>query len=428
MKAGLFHQTERLANGLRLVWLDLPYTHSVALVGGVAAGPRYETDQNAGVTHLLEHLRCTGTQRLPNIADFIAELQDNPGDFEASTAYDRVDFTFDTAPERLARVGALLADILAVKPLDPQRIEAEKRVIRSETLSCAPSFADYLHGRLFRGHALARSTVGTAATMRNLTPEQIAAYDRAAFDPSRIVCVVAGRIVAEQFREVRARLADLPAQPGATLTPAPPPTPKLPHFKSLFSVGAMRNVCLGFCWIGRPEPRVRLALRLLHYGLAGFHSDLFERLRYRAGSTYVFDAQYYWVGEAQLFGLAGLPQRRERDAFLQAMLAELARIRDGAIAPEWFERVRRKYLFRIEEALDSPLSVCHRLAGEELDANRGPVLSIPEEIDLLRDLRFEEVSAAIRQYLTRERMFLFYQANTRLFDDSRLRKLVAKSW
>jgi hypothetical protein len=57
-----------------------------------------------------------------------------------------------------------------------------------------------------------------------------------------------------------------------------------------------------------------------------------------------------------------------------------------------------------------------------------PALSIAEEIDFLRDLRLEDLCAAIRRYLTRERMFQFYQANTRLFDHARLRKLVDAAW
>ena len=71
-------QRTTLPNGLRILTAAMPHTHSVSLSLYVGAGSRYERDQEAGVSHFVEHLLFKGTEKLPTAKD-VAEAIDGVG-------------------------------------------------------------------------------------------------------------------------------------------------------------------------------------------------------------------------------------------------------------------------------------------------------------------------------------------------------------
>ncbi len=77
MENGLYHKTT-LANGLRVLTAPMPHTRSVAVSVYVGAGSRYETEQEAGLSHFVEHLCFKGTERRPTSRE-ISEAIDGAG-------------------------------------------------------------------------------------------------------------------------------------------------------------------------------------------------------------------------------------------------------------------------------------------------------------------------------------------------------------
>ena len=55
------YQKITLDNGLRLVTATMPHTRSVSIGFFIGAGSRYETDEQAGISHFIEHLCFKGT-------------------------------------------------------------------------------------------------------------------------------------------------------------------------------------------------------------------------------------------------------------------------------------------------------------------------------------------------------------------------------
>lgn len=55
-----------LDNGLRGVSIQMPYLHSVLLSMFVKVGPRFERDEERGLSHFLEHVLLNGTEHYPS--------------------------------------------------------------------------------------------------------------------------------------------------------------------------------------------------------------------------------------------------------------------------------------------------------------------------------------------------------------------------
>ena len=60
MENGTYRKST-LPNGLRVLTAPMPHTRSVSVSVYVGAGSRYETPQQAGLAHFIEHLCFKGT-------------------------------------------------------------------------------------------------------------------------------------------------------------------------------------------------------------------------------------------------------------------------------------------------------------------------------------------------------------------------------
>ena len=70
------HRRTTLDNGLRIVTETMPSTRSVAVSIYVGAGSRYETPEQAGMSHLLEHLLFKGTTKRPTPQEISEPIDD----------------------------------------------------------------------------------------------------------------------------------------------------------------------------------------------------------------------------------------------------------------------------------------------------------------------------------------------------------------
>ncbi|MBG7616832.1 MAG: insulinase family protein, partial [Chloroflexi bacterium] len=54
-----------LTNGLRLITASMPHTRAVSVCFYIAAGSRHETDEQAGISHFIEHMLFKGSAKRP---------------------------------------------------------------------------------------------------------------------------------------------------------------------------------------------------------------------------------------------------------------------------------------------------------------------------------------------------------------------------
>ena len=74
-----------LPNGLRVVTSSMPHTRSVSLGVYVGAGSRYETPEQAGISHFVEHMLFKGTAKRPRPEDVTGAIENVGGMQNAST-------------------------------------------------------------------------------------------------------------------------------------------------------------------------------------------------------------------------------------------------------------------------------------------------------------------------------------------------------
>src|SRR5215470_18325940 len=102
-----------LPNGLRLVTVELPHLHTAALVVYAKVGSRYETPEDNGLSHFLEHMLFRGSDGHPSSFALNLAIESLGGTLYAETGRDYSLYQISLQPELLAEGLAILADIFA---------------------------------------------------------------------------------------------------------------------------------------------------------------------------------------------------------------------------------------------------------------------------------------------------------------------------
>src|SRR5262249_4129053 len=124
-------QVTRLANGVRVLSERLPDLPSVTVGIWVENGSRYEREDQAGISHFLEHLFFKGSER--RTAAHIAEEIDAVGGvLNAFTGKEYTCYYAKVLRDHLPLALDLLADIFTQSRFAAEEIERERSVIMQE--------------------------------------------------------------------------------------------------------------------------------------------------------------------------------------------------------------------------------------------------------------------------------------------------------
>ncbi len=192
----MIFEQHRLSNGLEIIAEVSPEAYSAAYAFVVATGSRDETDQEAGLSHFLEHMAFKGTPRR-SAEDVNRELDEIGSHANAFTSEEQTVYYLAVLPEYQARAIDILADMMRPS-LREEDFVTEKQVILEEIKKYDddPPYGAYDRGKAlhFGKHPLARSVLGTTESVSALTPEQMRDYFRRRYSPGNMFVVAAGRV------------------------------------------------------------------------------------------------------------------------------------------------------------------------------------------------------------------------------------------
>ncbi len=407
------HHTSTLDDGVRVVSERVENVRSVALGIWIGTGSAMESDSQAGITHLLEHMLFRGTDRyrsreIDEIFDALGAEINAGTDRESTSLYTRVldrhlERAFDVAAEMVWRPRF-------------EDLEAEREVVLEEIAMYEDDpqdrVFDLLGGAVFGAHPLGRATIGTAEVVGSVTLEQLREFHAERYTPERIVIAAAGSIEHDALLELtRAHLlsaggpgqqsgglngagADAVTRSGEAVASLPQP-----QFERRVRFGIkdteQYHVCLGGRGISRHDER-RFALRVLEGVLGGTSSSrMFQEVRERRGlaySVFTFSSQHASTGEVGLY-VGTRPDNLEEA--LATVARELERFLDDPASPAELERSRENLKGRVALSLESTAARMSRLGGALLGDM--PILSIDEIVD-----RIDAVTVADLRELAQE--------------------------
>ena len=348
----------------------------------MGTGSANETAEQAGISHVLEHMVFKGTEKRPK-GQVARDVESLGGYLNAATSFDKTWYITDM-PAKHWKTGMDVVKDMAFHPsLDPAELEAEKDVIVSEL----KGGDDTPTRRLFEDLQVAglahtvygRPIIGFEKTIRAVTADDLRAYIRTWYQPQNMMLLVAGDI------DPKAVLAHAEELFGDLKNDAILPEPAPVRLEGAaggprveVTRGPWNKVYLG---IALPAPALgdqrSIDLDVLAYALGGDGtSQFYRKYRYEKQLVDSISVGNMSLDRAGLFYMVAQLDADKVEPFWQEFTRDLAALDAGKITPDVIERARFNYedgMDRASETLDGLTSwkatVQFELGGPQGEAN-----------------------------------------------------------
>lgn len=189
-----------LKNGLNIVINQMPNTHSFTIGLYVRAGTRYESFEENGITHLLEHLHF---RQLNNISqsELYYKMESVGSTLRASTYCDFLKFTMKACPKYLVNCIDIFKAILTTYNWSDKNFNQEKELVikQIDESSCNISTQNIIRKNLLGDCNLTYDIMGNKETIKKLSISDVIAYKRKFFNRNNILICITGCICKEDM-------------------------------------------------------------------------------------------------------------------------------------------------------------------------------------------------------------------------------------
>ena len=420
----------RLPNGLAVYVLADKRFPLVSTRLFVRAGSSLETPEQAGISHLLEHMVFKGTQRRPKGA--ISQAVEAVGGYlNAYTSFDRTVYLTDMPAEHWALGMDIVRDMAFNAAILPEDLASEQDVVIAELKRGLDNphsrLFDTLLRQCFAGTAYERPIIGFENTVRAQTPESLRAYINQHYQPQNCLLLVVGNVdPIAVIREAERQFGGL-----ANTTPVPRlpavDTATLPDtLRVEVNQGPWNKVYLGMALPSLPDGDAEtVTLDVLADLLGGdATSYLYRRYKYEKQLVDNISVANMSFARAGMLGIFVELAPDKLEAFWQEFTRDLGTLKPDFFTPEDLARAKLQQedgIYRTQETMAAMAS----WRGQNYFENGA--VDDRNLLHALRQVSAEDVRAAMARWLTPARMSVAVQApaNAKLPD---LQAIAAASW
>ena len=290
MNGGLKRVCEEfvLGNGLRVVTEYIPHFPSVSVGLWIGAGSMYETKEENGLSHFVEHMLFKSTENRTT-REIAVEMDALGGQVNAFTSKECTCYYAKVIAEHLPRAMDLLSDLLLHAKMEEEDFEKERGVILEEIAMCEDTPEDLVYDLLaeayFGDHPLSRPILGTHDQIASVSREALMAYRLKHYRPDNTVLAIAGQFDMEQFRALAEKCLGAWRADGETAVPAPAAQCEsriLTKKKDIEQV----HICLAYPGVGQDDEDLYALTVMNNLFGGGMSSRLFQRIREEMGAVY----------------------------------------------------------------------------------------------------------------------------------------------
>jgi predicted Zn-dependent peptidase len=334
---------EKLPSGLTVLVRENTSTPVVAASLFVRVGSRWETEQDAGISHLMQQVLLKGTTTRSALE--IAETAEGlGGGISASADVDFSELRATALARNWKKMLELMADVALRPTLPDAEIDGERKAmltaLRSRQDQPFPLAMDTVMSRVYGDHPYGRPVLGRPAALERIDRAALLAYHQRFYRAPRMILAVSGDVSArEVMAEVARRFATAAAGEGE-------PEPTLPAAVAradrtvLVRPAAQAQVLVAFLAPPTSHPdyaAVKVLTTALGGGMAG---RLFTEVRDKQGLAYSTGGAYpSRLGPGVLYMQLGTAPANQARAEA-AMLGELERIRRDPVNPGELNRAK----------------------------------------------------------------------------------------
>ncbi len=395
-----------LKNGLRIVTVPMKDSPTVTVQVLVAAGARYETEKNNGISHFLEHMCFKGTTRRTAL-EIAYELEAMGALSNAFTNYDMTGYYAKGRAALFLKLLDIVADVYLNSLFPESEIEKEKGVVCGEIdmINDNPqhkvgyTFLKSLYGDQPAG----RSIAGPKENIKRFTRKDFINYHKQHYHAEKTVVVVTGDI--DQKKTI-----DMVKKAFATI-----PTKKISVKKKIVSKKDIpiivetrktdqTHIVLGMQSIPFHHPD-RRAFSVLNGILGqGMSSRLFFKLREEMGAGYYVYSDFSSSDDTGEFAIATGTEPARVAEVLSAIKGELKKLCDTPVSGDELAKTKEYMIGKLYMGMELSDDIANLVGMYEIfNQPQKTVKDLEKEI---RAITVSDVSRVAKKYFKLDQLHL----------------------
>lgn len=401
------HQKTTLDNGLRLITTTMPHTRSVSIYFFIGVGSRYENEEQAGISHFIEHLCFKGTPKRATANDISTAIEGVGGFLNGGTDKELTVYWCRVAQPHFSLALDVLVDVLLHSKFDPVDIERERGVIIEEINRSKDSPSQQvdmlIDELLWPGHPLGRDIAGSKESMAAITRNMILDYLKSQYLPDNTVVAIAGNIQHQEavtaVSQAIANWTNQQPRPGY-LAYKEQPNPRLQVERRDTE---QAHLCLALPGLPLLHPK-RYTLNLLNVVLGvGMSSRLFAEIRDKLGLAYSIHSHVdHFLDSGSVTIYAGV-EPKNLPVVIKAILKQLSQIKEPIPESE-LSKAKELTKGRLLLGMEDTRNVASWMGGQEILTER--ILSVDQVVSIIDAITADELNELAQELLVEDRLRL----------------------
>ncbi|MBU9722694.1 MULTISPECIES: M16 family metallopeptidase [Bacillaceae] len=384
-------------NGLRIVYEPNHTVRSVAIGIWIGTGSRFETKQENGVSHFLEHMFFKGTKS--RSAQQIAESFDSiGGHVNAFTSKEYTCYYAKVLDSHAEHAVDVLSDMYFHSTFDKDELNKEKGVVLEEIKMYEDTPDDIVHDLLSRAsygdHPLGYPILGTEDTLSNFSSESLFKYMDKNYHAGNVVISICGNVDESFVKYVENSFSQMKKGSKENTTFEKPTfnSDRIARKKDI----EQAHLCIGYEGFPLHDEQI-YSLVLLNNALGGsMSSRLFQEVREKRGLAYsVFSYHSSFHDTGMLTIYAGTAQKH-LDELFDVLMNTVKQIQSDGLSEKELTNGKEQLKGSLMLGLESTNSRMSRNGKNELLLGKHRTLDeIVEAIDGVGSKHIQETTEQI---------------------------------
>lgn len=396
-------QKTTLPNGLRVLTSPMPSFESATVLVLVGAGSRYETRENNGISHFLEHMAFKGTHKRPSAMDIATLIDGMGGEFNAFTGKETTGYYIKSSSNHIDVCLDVLSDMLQRSKLAQEEIEKERGVILEEINLYEDTpmrkIGDIYERLLYGDTPMGWDIAGEKDIIRSIARKDFLSYMGTLYSAHNIAVVIAGGIDVDKAVEFTEKYFGGMQTFGAKTFEPIVEAQEKPSLLIKKKATEQVHIAVGVRTVPQTH-KDRYALSVLSAILGGgMSSRLFNEVREKRGlAYYVRTNTEHYKDCGTLVSFAGVDPKKAKDA-VAVIINEYQKVaQSGDIKNEELNKAKEFIKGHLVLELEDSQSVAMFYGSQELLEDK--VDNPDDVIEKIKKVTLEQVSAVAKKYLT----------------------------
>lgn len=363
----------------------------------IKCGTRDEEGYHSGIAHFTEHTIFKGTRkrRASAINGYLDRLG---GELNAFTTKEEIVFHATVLKEDLSKAASLLFELATEATFPEHEINTEKGVVIDEIHSYKDTPSEDIYDRfeemMFKGHPLSGPILGTTASVKKITRDELLKFVGEKFTPDRMAFTIVADIDETKMEKDVLKLigrffGNSHAEP---YSPAELPPPVVEHFdKTINKRNHQANCIIGGIAPSLYQEKERLATVLLCNILGGpaSNSILNNVLREKNGWVYGVECSYTQFADTGMVAISLGCDKANLEKCIKAIDKELGKLKTESLTERKFKAAKKQLLGQLAISSDNGETQCLSM-GKGLLAY-GKIAEGKETRELIERITAEDV-------------------------------------